>query len=765
MLSVNTKKTVALTTAAAVALGALGGAALFKNKENKVLAQELCEAEEIASSYHSMTSGKNETVYVITDGNGERITYVSSWLHNPDGSAELSDVSNLTDIEVVKGGASLEEDRDGSITWNTEGEDVYYRGVTTEELPVDVSVSYALDGNPISGEDLQGRSGHLEITVSYTNNMYETVSNDEGEEHTIYMPFVMTTGMLLDNSYYSNIEVSEGQAVNDGDRTYVIGIGFPGLYESLGLDTVEVDDPDLEAELQSIDMPEGFTVECDVVDCGELTALTVASVLDLDEIGTVDDTDGINEDMDAMSEGMSDILDGSEALYNGVSELNDGVATLDDGASELANGASALSEGAGVLASGASSLASGAEDLSTGANTLAGGAASLSNGTSQLVNGASSLSEGITQVNNGAVALNNGITQIQANVPALQSGVNELATGASSLSEGASALSAGVDTLYGQLTSEESQAQITALITGSAQFSESLSALNTAMSASMTPEQAEALQNAIAYLSSYSENIEDPEEAAVYAECLNALVSSYSTLAGQLGQVSSAVSALNDGYAGINAGINTLGGKFGEVAEAVASIRTGASSVAGGASSVSSGLTTLSGSTSTLVEGINSLAQGSSTLSNGTSQLVTGASALSSGIGQVNTGAAELASGAASLAEGAGTLASGADDLSNGADAVYEGASSLSSGADRLAEGTSELTGGVGELLEGAGALNDGLNDFNDQAVDKIIDVIGNLTPVSDRAEELRDYAATYTTYSGTPSGVEDSVVFVFKNN
>lgn len=764
MLSVKTKKMVAITTAAAVAMGAVGGTVLFKDKKNKVLAQQLCEAEQIASSYHSLNSGKNETVYVITDGNGERVTYVSSWLHNPDGSDELSDVSNLTDIEVVKGGASLEDDQDGSITWNANGEDVYYRGVTTEELPVDVNVSYNLDGNPLSGEDLEGRSGHLVITVSYSNNMYEVIDED-GEDRTIYMPFVMTTGMLLDNSNFTNIEVSDGQSVNDGDRTYVIGIGFPGLYESLGLDSIDGDDPDLEAELQDIDIPDEFTIECDVIDCGELTALTVASVLDLDEIGSSDETDGICDDMDAMSDGMSDLIDGSEALYNGVSELSEGVETLDNGASELADGASSLSEGAGTLASGASALASGAEDLSSGAHTLAGGAAALSNGTSALVNGASSLSEGITQVNNGAAALNNGITQIQANVPALQSGVNELANGASALSEGASTLSAGVDTLYGQLTCEESQAQISALIAGSAQFSESLSALDNAMSTSMTPEQAEALQNAIAYLSSYSENIEDPDEAAAYSESLNALVTSYTALAGQMSQVSSAVSALSNGYAGINAGINTLGGKFGEVAEAVASIRTGAASVAGGASSVSSGLTTLSGSTTTLVNGINTLASGSSTLSNGTSQLVTGASALSSGISQVNTGAADLASGAASLAEGTDTLSSGADDLSNGADAVYEGASALSSGADRLATGTSELNDGAGALLDGADALNNGLNDFNDQAVEKITDIIGSLTPVSDRVDELRAYADSYTTYSGTPSGVEDSVVFVFKNS
>ena len=581
------KKVIASVTTAAVAAGAIGGTMIYRNHEDKVLAGEIHEAEQIASSYHSSDSGKNETVYVITDGNGERTTYVSSWLRNPDGSASLNDISNLSSIEVVKGDASLESDDNGQLTWNANGQDVYYQGISDERLPVDVNVTYNLDGADISEEDLQGRSGHLVITVSYSNNMSETIEDENGEDHTIYMPFVMTTGMLLDNAEVSNVEVTDGQAVNDGDRTYVIGIGFPGLYESLGLDSIEIDDEELSEELDSISVPDEFTIECDVEDCGELTALTVASVMNLDEAGESVDTSSIDEDMDAMSEGMDSILDGSEALYDGVSNLNDGAASLNDGALELADGASTLANGASTLAGGASTLAGGASDLLNGANTLAGGANTLCNGTSQLVNGASALQNGISQVNNGAVALSSGLTQVQSNIPALQSGVSDLNNGAASLSSGAAALSSGVDALYGQLTSTESQAQIAALIAGSSEFASSLSNLDTAMSASMSPEQAEALQNAISYLSAYSANIEDPEAAAAYGESLNALVTAYSTMAGQMGQVRSAVSSLNAGYAGINSGINALGGKFGEVSNAVAGIQAGASQLSGGAAALS----------------------------------------------------------------------------------------------------------------------------------------------------------------------------------
>ena len=708
MLSVNVKKTVALSVTAALALGSCGGVLIYKNRENKVMAQELTEeiaqAQDLAAAYHSLTSGKNETVYVITNAEGGRTTYVSSWLHNPEGSTSLNDVSDLSDIEVVRGAAELGQDEDGQITWEANGEDVYYQGVSDDELPVDVVISYALDGEEISAAELEGKTGHLVMTINYENNLSEDVETEDGEVYTIYMPFVMTTGMLLDNDTYRNIEVTNGQCVNDGERTYVLGIGFPGLYESLGLADVDIDDPEIEQSIEDINIPDEITVECDVVDCGELTAMTVASVLNLDEIDVELNTEGINEDCDEITDGMRSLVDGSERLYDGVSTLNEGAVTLNEGASAVADGAA----------------------------SLASGATALSNGTSQLAGGADALQNGISQVNSGAAALNSGLSQVQSNIPALQSGVNDLTNGANALSQGASSLSTGVNTLYGQMTSQEAQAQMTALVAGSAQFSQSLSALNTALSSGgMTPEQAAAVQSAIQYLSAYA-----AEADATTAASINALISAYSSMAGSMSQVASSVAALNEGYASIDAGINSLTGKFGEVANAVAQVQAGASQVANGAAQVSNGLNTLNNSTGALANGINQLASGSASLTNGTAQLVSGAASLHDGVAQVNSGAHDLASGAASLSDG----------------------------ADQLASGTEDLSEGVSALLDGAGQLEDGLNEFNEQAVEKLTDMINQLAPVSDRIEAMRAYSATYSTFSGTPDGVEDSVVFVFKN-
>ena len=109
---------------------------------------------------------KEETVYVIADANGNPDTIiVSNWLQNKSGADVLTDSNKLDDLEVVKGDASYSIDKDNMLLWQADGEDVYYRGTAKEALPVDVTVSYLLDGKPIKAEDLAGKSGAVDYSI------------------------------------------------------------------------------------------------------------------------------------------------------------------------------------------------------------------------------------------------------------------------------------------------------------------------------------------------------------------------------------------------------------------------------------------------------------------------------------------------------------------------------------------------------------------------------------------------------------------------
>ena len=108
---------------------------------------------------------KEETVYVNAnaDGSEDQIT-VSNWLKNAGTEKNLKDESELKDIKNVKGDEEFTQSGN-ELTWQTDGEDIYYQGTTTKEPPVSVKFTYYLDGKEIKPDDLAGKSGKLKIKV------------------------------------------------------------------------------------------------------------------------------------------------------------------------------------------------------------------------------------------------------------------------------------------------------------------------------------------------------------------------------------------------------------------------------------------------------------------------------------------------------------------------------------------------------------------------------------------------------------------------
>ena len=80
---------------------------------------------------HASESGKEETVYVIADASGNtQNVIVSNWLKNKDGASTITDRTNLKDIQNVDGDETYTENKDGTITWKADGNDIYYQGTT-----------------------------------------------------------------------------------------------------------------------------------------------------------------------------------------------------------------------------------------------------------------------------------------------------------------------------------------------------------------------------------------------------------------------------------------------------------------------------------------------------------------------------------------------------------------------------------------------------------------------------------------------------------
>ena len=316
---------------------------------------------------------KEETVYVIAgkDGTVQKVI-VSDWIRNTAGKTDITDVSELQDISVLKDGESFTMGGDNTRVWDTTNDDVYYQGNISKELPVDMKVSYLLDGSPISPDELPGKSGRVTIRYEYTNNAYEMKEID-GKQEKIYVPFTMLTGVLFDNNVFSNVEVSNGKIVNDGSRTVVIGFAFPGLAEDLGIASDKLAIPDsVEISADCVNFSLGMTVT--------IATTELVSQIDMDKNTSLSDLD-LNGSLQELTTAMSQLTDGSSKIYDGLctlltksEELVAGVDKLAEGAQKLKDGTAAVDDGAGKVSKGTSQLYDGMSELNSHSADLNAGA-------------------------------------------------------------------------------------------------------------------------------------------------------------------------------------------------------------------------------------------------------------------------------------------------------------------------------------------------------------------------------------------------------
>ena len=262
---------------------------------------------------------KDETVYILADAQGAaRKIIVSDWLKNPQGADTLPDVSTLENIENVKG---LETFENG--LWNAAGKDIYYQGESQAQLPLEMRVSYALDGQEIAPEALAGKSGRVTIRFDFT------VSQKQAG---VSVPFAVVTAALLENDVFTDVQVTNGQLVNDGDRTLVVGAALPGLQSSLGLTEDQLALPEyVEISAQA----EGFALPV-------TAALASCEPFALLPVERLDSVEALKQAAKKLDDGMARLIDGGTQLY-------DGLATLETKSGELAQGVSQLNDGLAQL--------------------------------------------------------------------------------------------------------------------------------------------------------------------------------------------------------------------------------------------------------------------------------------------------------------------------------------------------------------------------------------------------------------------------------
>ena len=781
------------TTLTMTSLTGCGGNKI-SNTISKETKESVAEMEQMSKALddaglvtHSDTSGKEETVYVIMDANGAKNeTIVSEWLKNPEAASEMVDITGLSDIEVVKGDATYTQDADGQMHWNTEGGDVYYQGRTDKDLPVDVKVSYELDGKPVNAEALKDVTGHVKIKYDYDNKISK-VMEIGGEQVSIYQPFTMITGLLFDDEKTSNIKVSDGKVINSGSYTAVFGVAMPGLAESIGLDKIN------EEKDTGIEIPESVTIEADVTDFTMPMAMTMATN---DAISTLK--------LDGESDKIDELKEKSDELSDGMDELTDGTDKLDDGAHKLWDGSGELKDGVFALDDGATDLKDGAHKLFDGTGDLYDGAFKLYDGTATLHDGTVALKDGTSKLNGKTPELADGVNQLKQGTDTLSAGLQTVTSNNEKLTSGASQLAGGLSQLNAKLSDPSAQAQLGALKDGSAQVMAGLNQANGG--ASQIKDGIEPLKGGAENLSRGISTIADlleeknitPDSMQQEIEALNTIYESMPNESPEEKKAKKVVEnamgmltlykgfcekapALKEGASGIyygiseqlEPGVNGLAEGINELATNYAQIDAGIGQVVGNMGEIASGVSQLNAGAATLATGVTDYTNGVSQIGDGAKKLKAGTDTLHGKIPELVQGVSDLDDGAHRLESGACTLATGAGDLLDGVGKLKDGARDLADGTDDLKDGTiklrdgaTELSDGVGELVDGTGKLRDGVIKLNDEGISKITDLIGNdIEGYYDRIKAVKDFSKEYTTFSGSCANTEGTVKFIYKTD
>lgn len=730
------KKIVAGSMAVMMAAG-LAGTYEYHNNVMQVQAaeqkdkdtQELKEtAENVladhATDFEDTGFSKEESVYVKADASGNvKKTTVSEWLKNPE-KGTISDTSELKDIKNVKGDETFETGSNNNVSWKSEGNDIYYQGTIDKELPVDVKVSYKLDGKSISPKDLKGKSGKVEIQFSYDNKSKQTV-NVNGEDVEMYTPFTMVSAMMLSSDEYSNVSVENGKLISDGDKNIVVGVAFPGLANDLNLKDLDMD----------IDIPETVTITADVKDATVGTSITMASAELMNEFGLddIDSFDDLQDSIDDLEDATNQLVDGSKEAADGSKELADGAGTLNDGAGTLASGAGTLADGVNTLNEKSGTLVSGVNTLASGVGTYTAGVASIAKNSQLISDNMQSLQGGVNKLEEQIAAqATQGLGEIKTNINNAKTGVDQINSAiTTSLGEGKPGvqgiLSNASQALTGaDVTIDQNDVNVTV---NSVSLKNSESVNKIIEDSALSDDEKNALKNAInSAITKDNMNIEYKVELNENGNSkLNSAQQKIATANGLVTTANGALSQLSDSMNTISGGLSALAGENGIGQLEAAFAKNG------------------------------SVDQGFAQLGQGVSELAVGTQALADGAAELNKNSAPLMAGVTSLKDGGSQLASGVSQLASGANQVADGAGTL-------AGGTQTLLDGANTLADGNQTLADGMQEYKEEAIDKLTDLFnGDISGVTDRIDAMTNLAKEYKSFAGISDGVSGTTKFIIE--
>jgi len=397
---------------------------------------------------------KEEVVYSILnlEGNVENVYIVNIF-----NGGKIIDYGNYTEIRNLTTSEKLNQNGD-TITIDTAADKLYYQGtLESKELPWKIVIQYKLDGKEISGANLAGQSGALQIAISVTPNAKINRS--------FFDNYALQISLQLDSRLSENIKADNASIAEAGGNKQLIYTVLPGKGADISL-TADVHDFEMEPiTLNGIMLVFGMSVdEKDLT--GQLSQLS-AAIRELDDgaedllVGTDQITDGMKQYMEglkAYKDGLAEFEAGASGLYAGVLNLNNGLSDLSGQNKTLLSGAQALQQAAFDAVN--TQLATTYLELGLPVLTpqnystvlselpdLADAKAQL-DGAVQFTAGLKSYTDGVAQLNTGTTDLALGASQLKSSASGIVAAAKDLYLGGEEVQDALQQLRDGQDSYH-----------------------------------------------------------------------------------------------------------------------------------------------------------------------------------------------------------------------------------------------------------------------------------------------------------------------------
>lgn len=509
------------------------------------------EASLLATTSQEASASKEEVVYANLSNDGSvKSVYVVNIFESDEGGiikdkGDYESVLNLTDTSEIRL-------VDNELSFSMSPGRFYYQGnMKSLLLPWDFDIGYYLDGAPISADDIGGKSGALEITISTGDSAYS--------DKAFFENYMLQVSLTLDTSKCRNISANGATVANAGKDKIINFTVMPGNSGVLKVSAVVVD-----FEMQAI----------------QITGIPLSLNIDLPDTGS------LAEELSPLSDAIRQLNNGTSQLSAGIEEIKYGFSEYTNGLSELRGGSAGFLAGLKMITEQNSALTSGSAAILEGLRTLS---TSLETGE---FSGLGQLSE-----------LTGALSQLSEAVDRAAAGLKELET---NYSQGYAAISAAIDALPQEAIDDSVLAALsvstdpnvlTLLSAYQGQY-EAIMRLNATFSSlrSLFDGLAPALSQSASGLSEVSLTLQNISAAlkssltgSDLSESVGGLKSGVNLLLANYEEFHQGITAYTGGLKELEAGYVAFDGGMGGLYDGGAEILNGLNGLSGGASELSDG--------------------------------------------------------------------------------------------------------------------------------------------------------------------------------